>query len=166
MMSICNIFLLTALFSYADCFSLPVRSSQTITRSVELSFQDPQGIGYWTSDVEICKTSKMNSLLTSGFSLLKQLRNTATSLDSQTIKDIQVQKLKDALFHLYKALNIARDADLKLGLCTSQESLEAWGDVDKIFKDVELLSNEKKHNSLNAIVIACDELQLAFDKLQ
>merc|ERR1719203_278905 len=158
-----NIFLLTALFPSVKCFSSLATSPQTITRSTELSFQDPQDIGYWTSDIEICKTSKMTSLLSSGFSMLNQLRSTATSLDSQTMKDTQVQKLRDALIHLYKAFNIARDADLKLGLCTSQESLEAWGDVDRIFKDIELLSDEKKQNSLNAIVIACDELQLAFN---
>ena len=111
----------------------------------------------------------MKSLLDNGHSLVIQLRNRATIVENDAIdqmkKKIFVQKLKDALLHLKTALHIARDADLKLGLCDGRESLKVWNDIDIIYNNLELRSDGRENN-VNDIVIVCDELEIMFDKFQ
>ena len=148
-----------------------MQSKPNINRKSQLFYQNPQNIVYWSSNFEILdeksrvkSSSKIQSLLTNGHSLLIQLRNRATIVENNTNcqlkKQAFTQKLKDALIHLIRALYIARDADLKLGLCDSRESFQAWDEMDKIYNTLEVQPN------VNDIIFICNQLETVFDKFQ
>merc|ERR1711935_1228290 len=102
-------------------------------------------------------SSKIESILMNGRSLVLELRNRAIKLENDAISEKEkknyIKKLKDALLHLKTALHISRDADLKMGLCNRQESIKAWNDIDIIYNNMELRSRDGKENKINDIIV-------------
>ena len=139
---------------------------------VKLYYQNHRDVTYPNNDLMVVEkksrkqsASRIELLLATGRSLVIQLRNRANQIKKNTVSDIErktyTQKLSDGLLHLKSALRIARDADLKMGLYCNQESLEAWNEIDRIYNEL-----ETRPVGVNAIVVACNALEMAFANFQ
>merc|ERR1712183_901290 len=111
---------------------------------------------------------------TEGELIIQKLRTTAFSLieasenELCSMNDLECEASED---NYHKALEVARDADLKFGLGTD-ESLHAWATVDEMYLELES-HNSKKGNvttkedkKLQDILDACSKLEIAFRELE
>ena len=143
--------------------------------NIKLFYQNPRDVIFSISNLEMLErksrvqsSSKIESLLDKGKYLVIQLREGAIKVGNDAISGITKKTYTDkfitALLHLKKALHIARDADLKMGLCYSRESLKAWNEMDRIFNNLESHSFSRAESNTNDIIAICNELEIVFNK--
>lgn len=120
------------------------------------------------------KLSKLKDFATEGDLIIQKLRTTAYSLievsenELCSIDDLECETSEE---NYLKALDVARDADLKFGLGT-YESLHAWDTVDEMYLKLESHNSQKddvatkEDKKLKDILDACNKLESAFRDLK
>jgi len=121
---------------------------------------------------------QMNLLAREGKLLVEKIRNAASLIDDEElycfINDIDTemeckhQYEQQIMKEKYEvSLQLAKDADLKYGLC-SEESLNAWDVVDEIYIKYENYDKDNEDDDDDEIDILkiCDSLESTFLELQ
>ena len=131
--------------------------------------------GVDTNDALSLQLSKLKAFATKGDFIIQKLRATAFAMiegsedEMCSVNDFECATSEE---NYRKALEVAQEVDLKLGLGTD-ESVQAWETVDKMYSKRESNNFSQKDNDttkedkkLEDILDACNKLEIAICDLQ